>query len=445
MKQQFKIIQKQKLSTKQIQSVKVLQLSWQELNDFIESSLVDNPFSDFEQSDVTFDIKDADYKKVYKKTDELQDFEYVDQSENDLINHVLPQLYPYMKTKKDEEICRTILESLDTRGFLSVERKDLAQYLNCTEGKLNYFLGHLKLVDPKGLGCKDMQDCILYQLSLFSGKELPQSIVKNHLSLVSVGSFAAIAKQENVSVEEVKEAVGFIQSLNPIPANGFRVQSKSIYVIPDAYVICEDNTISVEMNYAVRDKLTLNKENYELYRNTKFSKEDKKFLTDKLNNFRWLQYSTNRRFKTVQQIIVFLVNYQRDYFLTGNSHVLKPLRLVDVAEALNLHASTISRAISNKYFRCDYGFFPFRFLMPKSYQKSGAEQNPSIESLQGEIKEIIALEDKEHPYSDEKIKQILQEEGYDVSRRTVTLYRNACFIPSSNNRRITRQNERKDK
>ena len=243
----------------------------------------------------------------------------------------------------------------------------------------------------------------------------------------------------------MKEAVGFIQSLNPIPANGFRVQSKSIYVIPDAYVICEDNTISVEMNYAVCDKLTLNKENYELYRNTKFSKEDKKFLTDKLNNFRWLQYSTNRRFKTVQQIIVFLVNYQRDYFLTGNSHVLKPLRLVDVAEALNLHASTISRAISNKYFRCDYGFFPFRFLMPKSYQKSGAEQNPSIESLQGEIKEIIALEDKEHPYSDEKIKQILQEEGYDVSRRTVTLYRNACFIPSSNNRRITRQNERKDK
>lgn len=438
MKQKFKIIQKQKISTKQIQSVKVLQLSQQDLDSFIEDSLVDNPFSDLEQSNVEFEIKDNDYKKVSKKTDEQQSFEFIDEDENDLMGHVLPQLEPFIKTRKDRESFTIILESLDDRGFLGVDQKDLLNYLNIDKEKLVYYLDCLKNVHPLGLGTKNMQECILFQLHKLSNSSLSIKIMEQYLEKVGVGDVGYIAKSENVEIEVVKKAIEQIQSLNPIPANGFRVNSKTLYIVPDVYIEREGDNISIEMNNSIRNKLTLNKENYETFKNSKFKRDEKKFLTQKLNDFKWLQYSADRRIHTLQKIITYLVDFQKDYFLTGDENRLKPLRLIDVSDAVNLHSSTISRAVSNKYFRCEYGFYPFRHLMPKTYKKKSEKVSSltSIDTLKGEIKEIISLEDKRHPLSDEKIKQILQEEGYDVSRRSVTLYRNECFIPSSKNRRI---------
>ncbi len=447
MKQKFKIIQKQQISTKQLQSVKVLQLSQQDLDSFIEESLVDNPFSDIEQSNVDFEVKDNDYKKVNKKTDEQQSFEFVDQNENDLIEHVMPQLEPFIKTTKDKKIFKALLESLDSRGFLSIDLKDLSNYLDVNEDKIKYSLDCLKKVDPKGLGTKNIQECILFQLSLIPDTSLAVKIMKQYLDKVGIGDYGFIAKKEQVDLEVVKKAIECIQSLKPIPANGFRVNSKTLYVVPDVYIEREGDVISIQMNDSTRKKLTLNRENYETFKNANLRKDEKKFLTQKLNDFRWLQYSANRRVQTLQKIITYLVDFQKEYFLTGNTNLLKPLRLIDVSEAVHLHSSTISRAVSNKYFRCEYGFYPFRHLMPKGYKKSNemVDSFTSIDTLKGEIKEIIDLEDKKHPLSDEKIKQILQEEGYDVSRRSVTLYRNECFIPSSKNRKVETSNIRKEK
>lgn len=439
MKQKLEIIQdqKQKFSSKLVPSMEILSLSQQDLEKLVDTSLMENPFSDIEQNSLSLETKDVDfdYKKVNKKQGDIQEFDYADESKNDIVEYVLPQLYPYIKTKKDEEIFTVILESLDSRGFLNESKENICRFLNIKLHILDEYLDIVKHVNPKGLAANDYNECILIQLSEIKGSELAQQIVKYHLQAISLGDFKHIANLENTTVEKVKKALEMIQTLNPIPANGFKVREKIIYLVPDVYIRRQDDIVTIEMNAKLQDKLNINAKNYELYKKTSFDEEVKTFLKQKLDDFRWLQYSVSRRSLTLKKIMTFLVDYQMDFFLSGDEKKLKPLRLSDISKQLNIHSSTISRAIANKFFQCEYGTFSFHYLMPRCYEKNG-EISVSIDTIKNEIKEIIKAEDKEKPYSDEIIHQLLEEEGFQISRRSVTLYRKECRIPSSRNRKI---------
>lgn len=440
MRQQFEIIQnqKQKFSSKLVPSMEILSLSQHELESLVDTSLMENPFSDIEQNQITLESKDVDpdYRKVRKKQENQHEFEAADEQQNELAEHVMPQLYPYIKTKRDEEIFTVLLESLDSRGFLAEAEEDLCRFLNIKKDRLNRYLNIMKHIDPAGLAAKDTRECILVQLSQMEGSALAQRIVESYLEAISVKDYNKIARLEHTTAARVEDALALIQSLNPIPANGFKVHEKTMFIVPDVYIRKEDTTVIMEMNSRIQDKLKMNTENYELYKSSVYNEEAKAFLKEKLNDFKWLQYSVSRRAVTVKKIITFLVDYQMAFFLTGDERKLRPLRLVDIAEHLHMHYSTISRAISNKFFQCVYGTYSFHFLIPRCYEKQG-EVTASIDTLKNEIKEIISAEDKESPYSDEKIHQLLEEDGFVISRRSVTLYRKECCIPSSRNRKIS--------
>lgn len=438
MKQQFEIIQKQKqkFSSKQIPSMEILTLSHQELEALVDASLMDNPFSDIEQHQISLDAQevDPDYKKVSKKQSE-QEFEVVDDNQNDLIAYVMPQLYPYCKTKRDEEIFLVLLESLDSRGFLAESKEELCKYINIKKDALQRYLEIVQHVDPKGLASKDYCECILVQLSEIQDSALAQNLVRFHLEEINAQDYVKIAKREHTTIEDVMQALELIRLVNPIPANGFRVREKPLYIVPDAYVTKQDDQMVIAMNAKLQDKLRMNVHNYELYKASIFDEEAKAFLKKKLNDFKWLQYSVSRRSVTLEKIITFLVQYQMKFFQTGDERKLKPLRLIDIAKSLDIHSSTISRAVSHKFLQCEYGTFPLHYLMPRCYEKQG-EALASIDTIKNEIREIVKGEDKTCPYSDEKIHQLLEEEGFAISRRSVALYRKECDIPSSRNRKI---------
>lgn len=439
MKQQFEIIlnQKQKFSSKLVPSMEILTLSQQDLENLVDASLMENPFSDIDQTTMSLESRDIDldFKNIRKKQDDLQDFDYEDDTQDDLMDYVMPQLYPYIHTKRDEEVFTVIIESLDSRGFLVETEEDLCKFLNIKRNKLRYYLDIIKHCDPLGLAAKDVQECILIQLSTIADSTLAQHIIKDHLEAVSQQRFEEIARKEHTNKEAVLTAMALIQSLNPIPANGFRVKEKPLYIIPDVYIRTEENSILIEMNAKIQEKLKMNEDNLMLYKSTSFDKDAKAFLKKKLDEFKWLQYSVSRRAITLEKIVRVLVEHQQAYFLTGNEQALQPLRLVDIAEKLNMHTSTISRAIANKFFQCAYGTYSFHYLMPRCYEKQGSVA-ASIDTIKNEIKEIIKSEDKHHPFSDEKIHQMLEEEGFTISRRSVTLYRKECDIPSSRSRKI---------
>ena len=445
MKQQLKIIQKQKqkLSIKQIPSMEILKLNEQDLEEYIEKSLVDNPFSDVEENKVSSETKDMDFKIIKKRNqDENQSFELEDKNSNDLMEYVFPQLSPLIHDEQDEKVFRIIIESLDSRGYLNESENELAAFLNISKNKLQHYLDILKGCDPKGLGSIDLKDCLLYQLEQKSNTQLAQHIVKDHLEDLGFGYYQKIAVAENTTVDEVKKALQIIQSLKPLTANGFQVNTKTLYIVPDVYIYEEDGNLRIEINTRAQNKLKLNTENYDAYKSNTFDVKSKEFLQKKYHDFKWLQYSINRRQITLQKIIEFLVEYQKEYFYTGNLFALKPIRLSDISKELDIHSSTISRATSNKYFQNKYGTFPLKMLIPRSYEKKGQPLS-SVQMIKDEIQEMIKYENPEKPLSDEKIRELLDEEGYVVSRRSITLYRQEEGIPSSRKRKAIKPKERK--
>lgn len=439
MEQKLKFIQnqKQKFSNKLVPSMEILQISQQDLENLVEASLIDNPFSDLDQEEISFETSgiDLDYKTVYKKQDDLQNFELADENDNDLIEYVFPQLTSYFHNSKEEHIFKTLLESLDSRGFLAAKKDDLCLYLEIDQKQLDHYLKILGHMDPKGLGTSGVQECIIRQLEEYEDSELAIKLIQKYLVEIGNTDFNKIAKEEKVSLSKVKKSLDMIQSCNPLPANGFKVDTKPVYIIPDVNISMERNEVKISMNNNIEKRLKLNSENYHLYKSNQIGQESKEFLKEKLKEFRLLQYSVSRRMITVNKIITYLVEYQIDFFKSGDANRLKPLRLSDVADALDIHKSTVSRAISNKYFQCEYGVFTFRYLIPRTYVKKGKQALPS-KIIKNEIKEIIRLEDKNSPYTDQQIYELLAEEGYDVSRRSVSLYRKECQIPSSKNRKI---------
>lgn len=445
MKQQLKIIQKQKqkLSIKQIPSMEILKLNEQDLEEYIEKSLVDNPFSEIEENKISSETKEMDFKIIKKQnTEEHQSFDWEDKNKNDLMDYVFSQLSPLIHDEKDKKIFQFLIESLDSRGYLNESENELAAFLNISKNKLQKYLEILKSCDPQGLGSRDLKDCLLYQLEQRADTQLAQHIVKDHLEDLGSGYYQKIAIDEHTTVDEVKNALQIIQSLKPIPANGFQVNTKTLYIVPDVYVYEEDGHLHIEINTRAQKKLQLNTENYDAYKTNSFDAKSKEFLQKKYHDFKWLQYSIQRRQITLQKIIEFLVDYQKDYFYTGNLFALKPIRLSDISKALDIHSSTISRATSNKYFQNKYGTFPLKMLIPRSYEKQGQPLS-SVQMVKDEIQEMIKYEDPEHPFSDEKIRELLEEEGFVVSRRSISLYRQEEGIPSSRKRKTIKTKERK--
>lgn len=437
MKQQLEIIQKQKqkFSSKLVPSMEILTLSQHDLEEMVDTSLMENPFSDVEkEGDIETREVDFDDPRIRKKQGDVQEFDIADETLDDLSDHVLPQLYPYIKNKKDEEVFTVLLESLDSRGFLAETKEELCRFLKIKPRRFEEYLHILQHVDPLGLGAKDYWECLLIQLREMPDTQLAQALIQTHLEDIRIANLAKIAREEQVAIPAVKQALALIQTLHPIPANGFRVREKTIYIVPDVYIRKQDQEITIEMNAKIQEKLNMNVNTYELYKTNAFDEAAKQFMKEKLNDFKWLQYSVSRRMVTLKKIILFLVDYQMAYFQSGDERLLRPLRLTDIASQLGIHSSTISRAIANKFFQCAYGTYPFHYLMPRCYEKQG-EVVASIDTIKNEIKEIIKAEDKAHPYSDEKIHQLLGEEGFLISRRSVTLYRKECDIPSSLNRK----------
>ena len=428
--------QKQKFSSKLVPSMEMLQLSQQDLENLVDASLIDNPFSDFDQEEKSIELRDVDldYKIVNKKSGDLQNFDLVDENKNDLLEYVMSQLTPYINNSKEEHIYKTILESLDSRGFLITEKKDLCLYFQINQDQLNGYLNVIGHLEPKGLGASNIIECVKLQLEDLENSTLSLKLVQYHLNDIKDANFVKIAKEEKVSLSEIYEAINLIQNCNPLPANGFKVDTKTVYIIPDIYISLEDNEIKILMNDSLEKKIKLNSTNYELYKSGEIDESSREFLKEKLKDFRLLQYNVSRRMITVKSVITYLAEYQREYFKTGDANSLKPLRLRDISAALDIHQSTVSRAIVNKFFQCEFGVFPFRFLIPRSYIRKG-KQALSSNTIKNEIKEIIRLEDKTAPYTDKEIYDLLSEEGFDISRRSVSLYRKECQIPSSRNRR----------
>lgn len=332
------------------------------------------------------------------------------------------------------EIARQIIGNLNEDGYLIISLEELCSLANCTMEEAAEALHLVQTMDPVGVGARDLRECLLLQLQSLDMKDgLAYKIVQDYLPLLEGHKFKEIAGRTETSFEEVLRAVDCIKHLIPKPGQRYNNQ-KVTYVQPEVTISKVDDEFVVLMNDEGMPQLRLNAGYKELLRSNGVSGETKSFLREKFRSAVDLLRSVNQRKQTIYKVCLCIVSRQKDFLENGPSH-LHPMLIKDVAAELGVHSSTISRVVTNKYVDTPQGVMELRKFFTMGVENpEGGEL--SIVQVKLRIKKLIESENKNKPYSDNQIGQLLRRDNIFITRRTVAKYREQMQIPGSRERKI---------
>lgn len=330
-------------------------------------------------------------------------------------------------------ICKYIIESLDYRGYLEISTKELAEELTISEEIVEKALTVVQGLEPYGIGARNIQECLLIQsikLNVFDN--IIEKMILNHLENIAENKYEAVGKALNISPREAQRYGDLIKRLEPKPSRGFYTGEEVNYIIPDAEVKNVDGEFFILMNESVLPRLMVNKTYKDVLQNNKDS-ETNAYVKEKINQALFLIKSIEQRKNTLYKVLECLVDKQKEFFIHGKQHI-KPLTLKEVAEKINVHESTVSRAVRDKYVLTSYGTIKIKDLFQSGMSSNNNEDMATIK-IKNEIKEIINEENKSKPLSDQAISSMLAEKNMNISRRTVAKYREELGIKSSSMRK----------
>ena len=339
------------------------------------------------------------------------------------------------QVKAVRELCSSVIFNIDERGYLMYSLDEIRASLEPAPEMilLKVALEIVQDLDPTGVGGRGLEECLILQLEKDrQDYPLEERIIREYLSELSHNRLPKIARGLGVGIEDIKDAVQNIASLNPLPGKLFGGEPPH-YIKPDAIAEEVEGGYEVRVESTYTPRLRISPQYRELYRQSRKDPELKKYLKKKLDNAEWLVLAIRQRQATLQKIAQEIVNIQSGFIDHGISR-LKALKMADVAEILGVHVSTISRGISGKYIQTPRGIYPMKFFFTGGATKSSGDVEARGSVIQ-RIKDFIEEEDKESPLSDVAIVEKLKEVEINISRRTVTKYREAEAIPSSRERR----------
>ena len=446
MRQELNLTQTQKLSEKMIQSLQILQMNTQELEEYLKEKELENPLIELEEHS-KWSEENLNFQKKLEwiaKSDEQNRVYYEDEQEEQkqerefsteevgLSEYVLSQLAPVSKTQLDSEIYEFLVYSLDERGYLIETAKELAEKFSMPVEKMAGYINKLKKCDPAGVGAKDLRECLLLQLERRENKnEIIDKVVKDYLVKVGKNQIPQIAKALKISIDEVVRACEEIRKLNPKPAQGFASRTHLKYLVPDVTVVKFKGYFEILLDETSSYSRTFSTYYLNLMKEDGAS-EVKEYLQEKYKQAQWIFQCVDSRRETMMKICRILVEEQKEFFEKGTVY-LRPLRMRELAEKAGIHESTVSRAIKEKYLQCSWGIFPMNYFFAQSVS---VKENQTKDAVKKELQRIIEQEDKTRPLSDQKIVEKMQEEGICISRRTVAKYRGQMGIADAGGRKV---------
>ena len=444
--------QKLSMTPELIQAIQILQYNNQELNEYIDKELLENPILESEyhkESDTEIDIDSlrdqliqADENvEAYKQweshsTSDEYSYENFVAFNYTLTEFLIEQLHFSSLKGQDAEIGRYIIENIDDNGYLSMSLEEICSVLDVDLDSCERVLDLIHTFEPSGVGARDLNECLIIQLAALG--ELTDEIefiISNRLKDLADNKYALISKEVGISLTEVQEIADLIKTLEPKPGRGFDSDNSIKYILPDIYVEETNGEYIVSTNDGSTPSLHISSYYNSLTEEAKSDKELSNYLNNRFNSAMWLMKSIEQRKKTIYNVASAIVQFQNDFFAKGE-RFLKPLTLKQIAETVGVHESTVSRAINGKYMQCPRGVFELKYFFTGGILNedgSGVSSN-SIKSM---IKEFVDAEDDKKPLSDSKISEMLHEKGIDISRRTVAKYRDDIgILPSSKRRRF---------
>jgi RNA polymerase sigma-54 factor len=454
----MKMTQEQRLILTQNmqQSIKLLQMSLHDLREYIDIEYSENPVLEVNEEIAPYDdvqnvekmsIEDSyDHKKI---VEELYSDNYKDRLE---INYSREEVSPlnfiekktslkeYLKEQLVEvdidqymlNICKYIVESLDNRGYLEISVEELAQELNISSAMIERALKIVQSLEPYGIGARNIKECLLIQsLRLNILDNIMEKIILNHLESVAENKYEAVGRALNISPREAQRYGDLIKKLEPKPSRGFYTGEEVNYIIPDAEIKNINDEFFIIMNESALPKLMINRTYKDALQNNKDS-EVNTYVKEKINQAIFLIKSIEQRKSTLYKVLECLIDKQKDFFIFGRQQI-KPLTLKEVSEKVNLHESTVSRAIKDKYILTSYGTIKIKDLFATGL--SANNDDMATVQVKNEIKRIVDQEDRSKPLSDQIISSILADKNMKISRRTVAKYREELGIKASSMRK----------
>lgn len=439
--------QKQTLSQKMIQNIEILQMSAYELEVYLNNISLENPVIDLNTStqspvDISSDKIDTErFDSRFSKQKESSMHSYDHQQsmenitnipENSLSEHISFQLIPFSHTEQDKYIYHFLVESLDEKGYLTVTVEDICQLFKVSTITAEKYVNTLQSVEPAGIGAHTLTECLVLQLKRLSHPLVNLSIemLTYYIDNLARNQLKVIAQNLKIPLSKINEAYDLIKTLNPKPGNGFSCNELSTYVKPDIIVLQRHNNFQVTLNNDSPTPFSINS-NYRKLLNHP-DKEVREYLYQKFQQAEWINKCLEQRNITLLRIAQQLLVNQKKFFIKGPDF-LKPLRQVDIGSQLELHSSTVSRAIHDKYLQCFWGVFPLKYFFSKAAPSNHTDLTSA--QLKQQIKDFIDSEDKKHPLSDQKIVDMLAHGEIHIARRTVAKYRTELLIPDTSKRR----------
>jgi RNA polymerase sigma-54 factor len=336
--------------------------------------------------------------------------------------------------EKDKEIAQYIIGNINEDGYLTTSVEEIAKGINVTVDKVNEIRETIKKFDPIGTGSLGLKEALLAQMDYFNIKDkVTRTIVSDHLHLLEKSNFSHLAKTLNIPLSSVKNHIGVIKHLEPTPGRKYS-QDKTFYVVPDIVVTKEGNEYRIALNNEGLPQLRIN--NYYrkiLARASKDNPEAHRFLKEKMKKAFWFLRSLDQRNQTIFRVAKYIVDQQKDFIERGIDYI-KPLTLVELAQELGVHESTVGRVVANKYIMTPRGVFSLKYFFHKSLSGDFGEEISSLR-VKEKIKKLVESEDKGHPLSDIEIGDTLAKENFRIARRTVAKYRKQLNIPPSHIRK----------
>ncbi|HNV63785.1 MAG: RNA polymerase factor sigma-54 [Smithellaceae bacterium] len=339
-------------------------------------------------------------------------------------------------SKNEIKVGIQIIGNLDQNGYLCATVAEIASLENVSEEYAESVLQKIQELDPPGIAARNLQECLLIQARMMGAKRNPivEAIIRDHLKDLELKNYLNIARKLKVPIREVEKAVLLISNMDPRPGSVY-AEEKIQTIIPDVYVVKAGDEYKIIVNDDGLPRLRISNFYREIMagltdQNNREQENGKKYIREKVQAATWLIKSIQQRQKTIYKVAESIVKFQKDFFDKGINY-LKPLVLRDIAADVEMHESTISRVVNNKYMHTPRGIFELKYFFGSSIQRVSGETIAS-KSVKEEIKKIISQEQPKKPYSDCEIVEMLKGKGITIARRTVAKYREMMgILPSS--------------
>jgi len=333
----------------------------------------------------------------------------------------------------DHAIAVHIIGQIDEAGYLTVDLLDIAQRLGIFPGDVERVLSVVQTFDPTGVAARNLAECLALQAKEADRYDPCMQRLIANLDLVAAGKLQNLKRICQVDDEDLADMIRELRSYDPKPGLRFGA-TRTDTVVPDIFVAKRPIGWAIEINSATLPKLLVNRSYYAELASGPHDKTSKAWLNDCLQTANWLIKALDQRQRTIIKVAYEIVKQQEGFFLRGVAH-LKPLTLRQVAEAIGMHESTVSRVTSNKYLSCARGLFELKYFFTSGIQSADGGEAVSAEAVKSGIKALIAAEDPTAILSDDTLVDLLRAKGFDIARRTVATYREAMGIGSSVQRR----------